>query len=241
MVERPALQPGMLRVGPGALSRAHFTQRARRLRFVVVATADPAALTSTHTMSASTSFATVSGVRHMASSKSVRGVAIRAPARVTAPTSRGATLRVNAEGTSPIPPVDFSTARRAARPRPRTFSPAPLGISPSHPRRVRLSWQTWPVAVPRSFAAATATRARDAPPTPTRPPSRDSRIPFERRGGPCPFPGLFLPSHPVGWTRRYPLPRPAERRVLSARSSPSVADPLHSPPGFEQRPRRTSR
>ena len=105
----------MLRVGPGALSRAHFTQRARRLRFVVVATADPAALTSTHTMSASTSFATVSGVRHMASSKSVRGVAIRAPARVTAPTSRGATLRVNAEGTSPIPPVDFSTARRAAR------------------------------------------------------------------------------------------------------------------------------
>lgn len=217
----------MLRVGPGALSRAHFTQRARRLRFVVVATADPAALTSTHTMSASTSFATVSGVRHMASSKSVRGVAIRAPARVTAPTSRGATLRVNAEGTSPIPPLDFSTARRAARPRPRTFSPAPLGISPSHPRRVRLSWQTWPVAVPRSFAAATATRARDAPPTPTRPPSRDPRIPFERRGGPSslprPLPSLpprgldapLSPSAPCGEAMCFPRARVPPSLTLS--------------------------
>ena len=223
----------------GALS--YFTQRARRLRFVVVATADPAALTSTHTMSASTSFATVSGVRHMASSKSVRGVAIRAPARVTAPTSpRRHPSRQRRGYVTDSPRRFLHRAPRRTSPS-ANLLPRPLGISPSHPRRVRLSWQTWPVAVPRSFAAATATRARDAPPTPTRPPSRDSRIPFERRGGPCPFPGLFLPSPPRGPGRAVIPFRAAERRVFSTRSSPSVADPLHSPPGFEQRPRRTSR
>ena len=217
------------RVGPGALSRAHFTQRARRLRFIVVATADPAAPTSTHTMSASTSFAsaaTVSGARHLASSKSVRGVAIRAPARVAAPTSRGATLRVNAEGTSPTPP-SISPACAAPRvPVPR----GPLSLAP-------LVFVTSPASstddlanVARRGAALVRRGDRDAragraAPRPRVRPPATPRTPSERARGPSPRPRLFLPPHPAGWTRRYfpPAQGEARRRAVYFPSPPPRA------------------
>ena len=97
-------------------------------------------------------------------------------------------------------------------------------------------------AVPRSFAAATATRARDAPPTPTRPPSRDSRIPFERRGGPSSLPRPLPSLPPRGLDAPLSPSAPCGEAMCFPRARvPSVADPLHPPPGFEQRPRRTSR
>lgn len=58
---------------------------------------------------------------------------------------------------------------------------------------------------------------------------------------PVPSPASSFP--PTPWAGRAVIPFRALRRgdVFSARSSPSVADPLHPPSGFEQRPRRTSR
>lgn len=95
--------------------------RARRSR------AQPAALRRSHrlrvahapslarTMSAATSHhaTALAGARNLASSRSVRGAAIRATARVARSAPRGASLRVNAEGTTPPPLL------RPAPPRPR--------------------------------------------------------------------------------------------------------------------------
>ena len=66
-------------------------------------------------MSAATSHhaTALAGARNLASSRSVRGAAIRATARVARSAPRGASLRVNAEGTTP-PPLF-----RPAPPRPR--------------------------------------------------------------------------------------------------------------------------
>ena len=94
--------------------------RARRTR------AQPAALRRSHrlrvahapslarTMSAATSHhaTALAGARNLASSRSVRGAAIRATARVARSAPRGASLRVNAEGTTP-------PLFRPAPPRPR--------------------------------------------------------------------------------------------------------------------------
>ena len=95
--------------------------RARRTR------AQPAALRRSHrlrvahapslarTMSAATSHhaSALAGARNLASSRSVRGAAIRATARVARSAPRGASLRVNAERATP-PPLF-----RPAPPRPR--------------------------------------------------------------------------------------------------------------------------
>lgn len=60
-------------------------------------------------------------------------------------------------------PPSISPARAAPRvPVPRADPSPPWYLSPP-PASSRMTWQTWPVEVPRSFAAATATRARDAP------------------------------------------------------------------------------
>lgn len=139
--------------------------------------------------------------------------------------------------------------RRASPSRARTPLPRPPGICHLPPRRVRMTWQTWPVAVPRSFAAATATRARDTPPH-----AHASALPRPRgrhpsaRAVPRPIPASS--SRPTPRAGRVVIPSrarrgPETRHVFSApapaRSSPSVADPPHPSPGFEQRPRRTSR
>ena len=147
-------------------------------------------------------------------------------------------------------PLDLSSVRRAARPRPaRTPLPRPLLFVTSP------ASSTDDLAnVARRGAALVRRGDRDAraghaAPRPRVRPPATPRTPSERARGPSPHPRLFLPPHPAGWMRRYPLPRkerPGDapcifRPRLRALESQEVADPPHPSPGFEQRPRRTSR
>lgn len=136
------------------------------------------------------------------------------------------------------PPRSLQRAPRRASPsRADPSPPPPLHLSPP-PRRVRMTWQTWPVAVPRSFAAATATRARDTPPH-----AHASALPRPRgrhpsaRAVPRPIPASS--SRPTPRAGRVVIPSrarrgPETRRVFSApasaRSSPGKSLTLPIPP-----------
>jgi hypothetical protein len=180
--------------------------RARRSR------AQPAALRRSHrlrvahapslarTMSAATSHhaTALAGARNLASSRSVRGAAIRATARVARSAPRGASLRVNAEGTTPPP--------YCAPPRP---APATSGASPprlpASPRAnarpaacvtetARVTWQTRrhvatgriPTPLAADAARPRAIERRRGPRAGTRARSPTRRLASARdhRGGP---------------------------------------------------------
>ena len=160
-------------------------------------------------MSAATSHhaTALAGARNLASSRSVRGAAIRATARVARSAPRGGSLRVNAEGPTPPPnPPPPPPPPYSAPPRP---APATSGASPprlpASPRAnarpaacvtetARVTWQTRrhvatgriPTPLAADAARPRAIERRRGPRAGTRARSPTRRLASARdhRGGP---------------------------------------------------------